>query len=169
MKNKTTTYALLGVVLLIWGYISYKIYSGIKGDDIVIPQTSTISKLKDTTKTVDENYELILNYRDPFLNKLKQTEPLLNSIQRPKINTVNSGKVVKTKPVVIQEPIHWETIVFKGCIKNPTTNKTIAMVQFENMQHMLAEGSEIKGLKLLKIYRDSIKVTYKNVSKTLLK
>jgi hypothetical protein len=168
MKNKSTIYALLVVVLLIWGYISYKIYLGVKGDEVAVPMVARTIKTKQTNKIDDSNYELALDYRDPFLNKAKAIESVnINYGNKSHYVALLNTKSVVSKPVIIQEPINWDLITFKGCIKNPTTNKIIAMVQIHSNQHLLSEGAVSEGVKVLKLYKDSIRVVYKNETKTI--
>ncbi|MGV8094879.1 MAG: hypothetical protein AB2L24_23755 [Mangrovibacterium sp.] len=70
MKNKTATYALLVLSVVIWGIIAWKVFSTFnhktqekKADIRMIP-----AQKKDTIL-------LLLNYRDPFLGKLSGNNP----------------------------------------------------------------------------------------------
>ena len=66
MKNQKAVYLLLPVVLIVWGAIFYKIYFGIKGNDLQrtfkVPEKVVQEKSREI-----ETYNLSLNYRDPFL------------------------------------------------------------------------------------------------------
>lgn len=174
MKNKTTTYALLALVLCLWGYIVYKIYMGVKGDDIVVPVASTKSKpVKEKEPMAIDNYELSLNYRDPFLGKQAASHVGSSSssaytgtprpvVARPRV--VTPTVVAPPRPV---ETIDWSVIRFNGIMKNPTTNKMISIVMVNNQQYMLGEGGVGGGVKVLKVYKDSLRISYKNINKTI--
>ena len=165
MKNKTTTYALIVVVLLLWGYIVYKIYAGVSGDET--PEATVVRskpQVKESIALKVEDYTLNLNYRDPFLGKAAQ-----QNVERPKV-TQRSQQVrplVQRAPVPPPEVIDWSFIQFKGIMKNPTSQKIVSIVIINNAQYMLEEGAIGGGVKVIKVYKDSLKVSYKNIKKTI--
>lgn len=153
--------------MLIWGYITYKIYMGIKGEDIPIPVVAVGTKSRENKEVALEQYELTLNYKDPFLGKVVVAEQQRNTtvpIQKPRSQMVNRALA---KPEIVKDVINWEFIKFQGVMRNSASTKVVSMVLINNMQHLLSEGEMAEGVKVLKVYKDSIKVTYKKTTKTI--
>lgn len=172
MKNKTTTYALLALVLCLWGYIVYKIYMGVKGDDVALPVAAAKSKpSKEKEPMAIDNYELSLNYRDPFLGKQGASTVVSSAAYsgtpRPVVVRPRVAAPAVVSPPKPQEAIDWSVIRFHGIMKNPTTNKMISIVMVNNQQYMLGEGGVGGGVKVLKVYKDSLRISYKNINKTI--
>lgn len=169
MKNKTTTYGLMLLVLFLWGYIVYKIYKGVTGDDAPLPvNTEKKTTVKESVAVDVDEYTLSLAYRDPFLGKAADSH-----VDRPRAALPRSGVRVSVAtprvqaPAATTEPIDWSFIQFKGIMKNPSSQKMVSIVMINNAQYMLEEGALAGGIKMLKVYKDSLKISYKNVKKTI--
>jgi hypothetical protein len=152
MKNKTITYLLIGIVILVWGWIFYKIFSSFHASGSS-PQLEIIShqQPRDEQQPIKE-FSLKANYRDPFLGKdYREVVPQKKSDR------------TKLKPEIKVDPIptiNWSFIRYMGLIKNPDSGKKIALISVHNKELMISEGETISEVKCIKHYRDSIKVSY---------
>jgi hypothetical protein len=148
MKNRKVI--LLGaLVVAIWGYIGYKIVSGMGeetyGDLPLVVRTRSVE-----TKKV-EPYSLVLSYPDPFL---KKTQPS-NSKATPK---AAPRKLRKEEPPKVIVNIRWERLSFEGAVYNTSRNSVVAMISIDGVEHMLKKNESIDDFTISEIYRDSIKV-----------
>jgi len=157
MKNKKLTYFLIAVVAGVWGLILYRVFSAVGNSDddpaaaIVVPKKEAYNDYaipKDTTK-------LLLNYRDPFgMVKQKDTATKVARVILP-----------KNIPVTVKPGINWSFITYSGYIRNPSSNKLIALVSINGQNTTMAEGEIRNQVKLLKNLKDSIKVSYAGKTK----
>lgn len=140
-----------------------------KGDNVTTGPVVTLSKPVQKSNAVVDTFSLNLNYTDPFLGKSPYSGGDHDISSKPKSRTSTSSPkgIVKQVQPFVKDVIDWSFLKFNGTIKNPNTNKMISMVHINNHQYMLGEGSTIEGVKVLKVYKDSLKVTYKNITKTI--
>jgi hypothetical protein len=66
VKKKSTTYLLISVLVIVWGGIGYKIYTGLFDDGGPLPMTNLQSKHQVSVAGKD-TFSLIADYLDPFL------------------------------------------------------------------------------------------------------
>lgn len=159
MKNKKFLWVLLPVVLVVWGLIFFQIKkavsSGGKPVPVVKAQERLIVENRDTI-----TYTLKLDYEDPFLKNKRivvHNPSPVNSKPTPK-----KPKVVKT---VTKLPVKWPVIVYKGLINNKKGNKAIYMLEVDGASLFMTPGEVRDELKLLKVYRDSVRMEYKGDEK----
>lgn len=166
MKNKKQIYILLPVVLLVWGIIGYRIFSAMSGDsDEPVSFNSPTSAWVDNAE-VDVDYELNLDYSDPFLKNTARWKS--SSVQ-----SNNPNKVVvkpKIKKVVKAIPLAWPAIRYNGLIRKTNDKSTLYIIEINGRSNFMSLGEELEQLKLLKAYRDSIQVEFQGKEKrTILK
>ena len=154
MRNKKTLYILLPAVVLIWGLVFYKIFSGINKT----PENTFKQPIKKNTNAANEKndtIQLIANYRDPFLGA-----PAMKS---KKITDVN--QLMKNNPFLVGI-INWPDIKYGGIINNKNKNKTIVLMSINNRSYLVSKGDTLKEIKVKDIFRDSIQLIYRNMNKT---
>ena len=163
MKNKKLMYILLPLVIIIWGAIVYKIISNYTGGNdtgIVLSDEKT----KVLPVNIADTFSLILNYPDPFLKGEAQVYNYTKTIL-PQANynktTVNTAK---TKENV---QVNWPVIVYGGIIKNKGNNKTCSIIKINGVEYLMNVGGTYKDVTLIKVYKDSAIVQYKNIKKTI--
>ena len=162
MKNKSVTYLLIGVVLLIWGLVFYRLFSATQEDETFTPMAKAISALKKESEGSD-TFELIHDYRDPFLGKA-QSMPISEG-HTPK-------KIVKpkvTEPKVIPPSVDWSFISYKGAITNKLSKREVGIFQINNVDAMMSANERIGDITILKVSRDSAQVLYKGIKKGIYK
>jgi len=150
LKKNTKTYLLLGLVLLIWGIIGYKIVNAIsKEPEVPILEPSQVVITKKARKK--DTFGLMANYRDPFLGTLP---------------TVKKKKVVQ--PVDKKRQIPKKEIVYSGLVSQSHSDDTMFFVSIEGKQYVMSKGEEINEVTLLKGSELSITVRYDGQSETIL-
>ena len=158
VKNKKLTYLLICAVAGVWGIIVYQLFLKDRGEDFV-PRTA-MPKQKhepyDQYLPKTDTFKLVLNYRDPFIDKMT------SSIKE-------SPVAVKTlpaiKPSIAAPPINWSSIRYTGRFVNPVSKKAVVIVTLNGKEQMMETGMVVDGVKLLKITLDSIMVSWQGNQK----
>jgi hypothetical protein len=154
MKNKTLTYGLIGVAMLIWGWIFLTIFSSFFSSE-----KNVVNTLKKPAVVSNKIYQepisftLVANYRDPFLGKV---------FEEPEFPKITARPPVKVKEPQI--PVDWSFVKYLGMIKNPNSDKKIALISIKGQEHMISEGQIIADVKCIKNYKDSIRISYQGRS-----
>ena len=154
MKNKTKTYLLLLLVIIIWGLLIYKFFS-FRNDEIA--ETITTQDFIVKPLTIEEK-DLVLidvNYRDPFLGKMYMPP------SQTKIN------IRKKKPLQ-KEIIIWPEVVYKGIVSDNKDSKKVFMIIINGQTYLMSEKDTEQDVTLKGGNRKSISVTYKNNLSTIL-
>ena len=156
MKNKKLTYILIPIAIIVWGGIILRIV-GFNNSD---PETNTTrtNEMEPDTMVFNKNeFELIANYRDPFLGKfIRGTHQIaVKKTKKPKKSIPK--KIIKT-------PLVWPHIDYDGSIRSE--NKVIAVLKINAKKHLLEQGEEFSGLKIKQVYPDSVTIVYKKETKT---
>jgi hypothetical protein len=159
LKNRKLLYILIPATVFIWGAIAYTVvkqlhYSDQGLEENYLPFTST------KADTVTNEYELQANYRDPFRTGNFQSE----SSKRSR-NT--SGNVNNRNTTIQQRFIYWPGIEYMGVIMN--NKKQVALLCIEGANLLMQEGEERKQVKVLKIYSDSVQLSFQGQNKVFRK
>jgi hypothetical protein len=148
MKNKKATYLLLFVVLIIWGFIVFRIYRTVNPSDEKKMNVSIGSILTDTRVT--DTFSIAASYRDPFLNHYVAVS---HSVRR-------SRPVPVQLPQLPKAPVRWPDVKFLGTISNNKLAKKIILVSINGRDNLMREGETVNDLSLLKIAKDSVQLSY---------
>lgn len=150
MKNKKLTYALIPLVILIWGAIGYQLYNGVGSSVENNASDFTISTIE-PIDLVEEDWQLDLNYTDPFLNNSVSWGRTYQALDREP--TIITPKETASKPK--EEPIIWPSIIYKGYVKNQV------FVEINGQSQLMKEKDQYNGVALEGIFMDSIKMTFR--------
>ncbi len=150
---------MLPLVLLIWGFIGYRIYAGIKGEEPAPRRRVARVEVAKVTPEDTLRYQPLLHYPDPFLknNKKKRTE-----VPPAKGPGVKNKAKVKTK--VVLKPLRWPAVAYKGQLEKKGAHP-LCILEIGNSLYFLKKGEQAQSLKLLSVYPDSVKVEYKKREK----
>lgn len=158
LKSKKAIYVLLPLVLIVWGLILYKVFTGLSdGPDLPVYSNQVPSESVERA-TEPDTFSIHANYRDPFLGKLLSKKPVVKKSKKPK-------KVLKKPPVVIR----WPSITYGGMVRNQQSQKMVAMVKISGKDNLMKEGEELDGIQLVKVYRDSIQLGFQGEKKMITK
>jgi hypothetical protein len=156
-KNKTLTYLLFVVVILVWSLIIYRVIAAYSGgsDDADVPTPPAKEVFNDYALPKDTD-RLLLNYKDPFgLGEKKDT-----------IKHHTSVNSVVRMPVLVAKPIfNWAVIQYAGYIRNPDSKKLLAFMHINGKESMMKEGETIDRIKLIHNMRDSVLVSHEGQNK----
>lgn len=156
MKNKKLTFLLIVSVAAVWGIIFYRIFAVSTVEDSSFSIASAQFKHSAAeSSAMPDSFTLTVNYRDPFLDDIKQEVQL---------STISNDAEEPDRPGIIDVTPHvnWEFIRYSGYVINPGTRKKVAIVFVNGKEQMLEEGEKTMGVRLLKNLKDSIKVSYQN-------
>jgi hypothetical protein len=163
MKNKSVTYLLGAVVLLIWGLVFYRFFSAANEDDLPIPVSAYSTSKVNKSNTEADSFELISDYRDPFLGQW--TGGINADINNaPKVRK-KVAKVVA--PIVVAPPIDWSFVTYLGTIHGKQSKKKLAILKLNDREMMVGDNDKVGELTVLKIGKDSVLVSFQGVSKVL--
>lgn len=158
-NNPNTKYVLIGLVVLIWGLIIYKVIAGLSGDDTVAPMVSFKAPAKIDADTA---YRLLnTSYPDPFSN-----ENIFDEIEEDTVLAQGAGalpapaamQAYTPPPVAIQPP----AIKYNGYIYNPATKKKTALITYNGRSMVVSVADMLdEKTKVLKIDNQELVVTVK--------
>lgn len=154
MKNKKALYILLPVVIFVWGFIAFKIFGHLNRKDPV-PLTQGNRQTEEQNNNVPDTFNLINDYRDPFLNR---TTPTKKTVSK-------RVKKVKTD----NKRIVWPDIKYTGRMVNQHTNKSLVSLTINGKEWIFRKGEHKDNITLLRAYDDSVKVKYEQEIKYILK
>lgn len=152
------TFALILAVSSVWGIVFYQVFSA-SGSEDNYPIKKPV--LKTTFENLDDySYRdtsaLNLSYPDPFLRGvLKETPAEVKSVSEGNPLTMAPARQIPQKPI-----INWDIIKYTGYVLNSEGKKTASILTISGKEYMLPEGGAIDGVKLVKSFKDSVKVLY---------
>jgi type II secretory pathway component PulC len=158
MKNRKLMYVLVPLVVAIWGTIVFRIFSGMKGENRDIPAAGPPVLLPGEKEK--EDYQLIADYPDPFLN---------SHVMPGETDVVQSPPRPLPEPPPVKPPLTWPSLKYGGIIKNIKVNKEFALIQMSGKEYLARQGEMIGELQLLRIYKDSVLVSFQNEKRTIKK
>lgn len=154
MKKNKINIILICVVVSIWGFVALKATGNLFASEETLSETEETALSNVQTPQKLTNEKLQLNYRDPFLGNSAKSEV--------KVQIDNSTSKIKTQKTKIEKPLTKEIppIKFFGLIRNTGTNKMVAIVSVNNQEKRMLPGESFNDIKLEKITRDSILVSW---------
>jgi type II secretory pathway component PulC len=163
MGKKAKLYLIVVINLLAWGYVGYKVYGALQGDDD-IELTNTTSPIKKMDDVVTEdNLSLALNYPDPFLKNGNfsnaHTSGHTNSgtVSQVKTNKpLTNNHTAKPTPSVAVVPTL--TIKYLGLLKNNDKGTQTAMLSINDRSVFAKQNDVIEGYTIIDISREAIKI-----------
>ena len=83
------------------------------------------------------------------------------------VNKTNGSS--KTKKNTSLTVLKWPLIQFKGMIKNNNSEKRVAIVIVDGKEQIVKEGTTLNELKVIKIEKETITVSFQKEQKTISK
>lgn len=165
MKSKNLKAFLIISTIFIWGIIAFKIISFLKTPDV-----SVLNKYQKETVPKEiikkETFEIVANYRDPFLVKKINTENV-NNIENKQSENSKSPRASSSKK--IKNELNWPIIRYKGQILNTNSQKQTGMLTINNKEFLVTKEIEYEEIYVDYIYKDSIRLIYQNEIRTFKK
>lgn len=165
MKNKKVVYILLPLVILVWGFVIYRIFfeGRTKPENI-----STVAKpvLKKTVNEEKSSYKLIANYRDPFLSNIKQSVVKTENNKGKEEN--NRTTNLRRRRTNISRT-RWPEISYGGFVEGNKDQKITILLSIKNRDYLVQEGDTVNQIFIKAFYGDSLLVVYSEEGKILMK
>lgn len=145
MSKKAKLYFLVLINLIAWGYVSYKIYGAIKGEDDIDFETSKLDVKKMDEMQKEDSVVLALNYPDPFLkgNGFLHKEKKQASSKDINISSVQNNKQVKHINTEVKVVVN--DIKYVGLIKNTDKGIQTAIISINGISHFIKQKDNIDG------------------------
>jgi len=163
MKNRKLNWILLPLVILIWGFVAYRVFWKEPAEQP--RRASRIAPKEEAAKAFrqDSQVRLSLDYTDPYQAERRQESPTTKPTIVPKsLPVITRQEVVKKQSVV-----NWPTIRYKGVSVNG--GKKTAIISINGKNYFPSQGQEISGVRLVSIGKSSIRVQYEGASKEIKK
>lgn len=163
MKNKSVTYILAFLVLVIWGTIFYKIF--FQTEDSSENYAVSSPSRGPAKETETDTFTIAMNYPDPFLKGRTSYG------RRPSM--ASSQRAVSAKPSrspvapPAKKAVSWPSITFSGVIRKNA--EAIAIVNVGGNTQLVKNGDIINEVKLCSVTEDSIIVSYQKENKIIKK
>lgn len=156
-QKKKTIYILLPIVILVWGFVFYQLYGYFfSTPSYANTEEKTIINIDEIKK---DTFSIVANYRDPFLSQKKAQ--IANHQVAVKINGSTTKK--NSAPTVLK----WPSIQYKGMIKNNNSERRVAIVNIDGKERIVKEGTTLIELKVVKIEKETITVSFQDEQKTI--
>jgi hypothetical protein len=159
MKKKKIIYLMLPVVILVWGFVFYQLYSYFFSKPKIANQETIYQINEDEIKR--DTFSIVANYRDPFLG----TKASINN-EAIKTNNYTSNKTVTGSKVTTEL---WPSIEYHGMIKNNNSNKRVGIIKIDGKEFLVKEGDEKYDVKIIQIDKEEIKVRFQKENRTVTK
>ena len=157
MKNKKLTYSLLVIVLGVWGFFFFTLFSDNSAVEFEVE--SNYYEVKSDKDSINFK-DLSLNYSDPFLQR--KIVAVSNTNVASKSSKPKSFKIPTPKKIV--KRIIWPKIEYGG-----TVNITKGLVKINSRLFILQENEVANEVTVTKLYNDSLQVKFREETKTVVK
>jgi len=160
VKKKTSILLISPIVILVWGFVFYKLFvSFFTTPNYAKPEARQSVSIDEIKK---DTFEIVADYRDPFLGK-KAKHRHSNSNNKVSNVTKQLTKVEKKT----EQP--WPSITYKGMIKNNNSDRRVGIATINGKEYLVKKGDEIQGVKLLSIGKVELKVSFQKEKKIITK
>ena len=164
MKKKVNILLIIAVLLL-WGGVIYKVLSNylIKGEGDKTMERHAGGNIRIVEK---DTFTLSPLRRDPFLNRsLKSREEIPNGRRQSVSKLLNSPKA----PEAIKGKVPFPTIQYYGFIKSKEKKQELILLKVDGRLKKMHLNESIEGFAIRKVFRDSVIISNKSQTKTILK
>ena len=152
ISKKGKTYALLVIVLGIWGTIGYQVYSKLNPKETSIIAASTDITFSPTQHIEKDTFQINSQHRDPFLEK---------PFQARNQNSVNKARSTKKDSIV------FPALAYKGVISKKQSSQNIYIIEVSGIQQLFKVGKTIDKVRLISGNKKSVTITYQGKRKTI--
>jgi hypothetical protein len=154
MKNRKLTYVLVPLVLFIWGLIIFKVN---KHSHHPQKPSIVINSIKNSNPGIEtDSAAMILNYRDPFLGGIA-----LSAQSREELLNQNTSFSTSLKSV-----LNFPLTKYSGLVTNTKNKFKVGLIKIENKEFLATEGDLLGGEKIVRLFADSVVISFKKTKKT---
>ena len=127
MKKKQILYYLLPLVILVWGFVFYQLFSYFFSSPNYAKENSVVPI--NIEKIEQDTFSIVANYRDPFLGKkvtAGRRAIASHTSQQPVVRPSNSSVKPAQK---VEQP--WPVIQYQGMIKNNNADRRVGILKMD--------------------------------------
>jgi hypothetical protein len=147
MNKKGKMLVLLLLTLLLWGYITLKIFNVTSTNSSTNQYSAKEAYINKQPDHTENTHSLLLNYVDPFLKTP-------HSLQ-------HSHKSHYRKTNIKTNEIQWPEIVYMGCIRSGKNTPTILLL-INKEEISLEQGKSSRGITFIRFLQDSVLLSFNN-------
>jgi len=156
-QKKKTIYILMPIVILVWGFVFYQLYGYFfSTPSYANTEEKTIINIDEIKK---DTFSIVANYRDPFLSQKK-----IQTVNHTVASKTNRPTTKKNTPLTV---LKWPSIQYKGMIKNNNSERRVAIVNIDDKERIVKEGTTLNELKVVKIEKETITVSFQDEQKKI--
>lgn len=148
LKNNYKTYTLLGLVIIVWSILLYRLVVAVKPTEFK-QNDSTLVDFFIPEKNIK---------RDTFSIQTVNRDPFLGTLHKPK-------KVIKRKTNKPKKEIQWPQINYNGVIENNNNKQQIFVITTQQKQYLVKKGQSFEEIKLVKGNKTKIWLSFKGKQK----
>ena len=151
MTKNQKTYALLAVVLTVWGILGFKVLKGLGPNT---PEQEEVHLNKPyVAQTIEKREPIVIaaNYRDPFLGTPPKSKKPKSRVKK---------KVVKPKPPK-------RNITYSGSVAQNGTKNRMFFVTIDGQQHIMGKNQKINEVTLVWGNQETITIKYPGHTETI--
>ena len=150
LKGSKNIKILLPVVIVIWGFLIYKIVDAFSSEGIDIAKTQK-SNFKPPKRNQKDTFSLVPVETDPFLGTV---------YTKPKPTSQNANSAYKPK-----SEKQWPNIGYFGIIADKKSTSSVYIVSINGQQFLLKKGDTLQKLKIIKGSEENIFIKYEGETK----
>lgn len=147
MKNKKNIYFLLPAVLLIWGFLGYRIFSPVQTNTTHTNLAITDIVFKPNAFKESAPFTIKANYRDPFLGTTAAIKPK-----------------VTFKPQQLSK-LPFPQVIYKGVVSS-SNRQEVFIVNIDGKQYFFKKYQTHQGVKLISSNSKSITLKFQGQQQT---
>lgn len=147
MKKKKNSKILLFIVIIIWGFLFYKIYDAFRPNPKNI-RTKAPETFIPPPNAEKDTFSLLPIERDPFLGTLY--------VKKNEKKIIHANKNKKK-----EDDIVWPDIKYLGIVSDQDASTSVFILQINGRQHLIKKGESIEGIQLVYGSNNNLQLRYK--------
>lgn len=153
--KKSKTYILLVVVVIVWGFLLFKVYKAFFGekDQILIQYNRKEKRLEDSSPI--DTTQIEYPNRDPFLGTLYKPKSIVETITRP-----------KPRKIITYDSI-FSGIIYKGYMQSKKDSSYLYIINYNQRSLVLKPNDKFGEITFLGGDAEGIQVKFKTKTKTI--
>lgn len=157
MNKKRINVVLIPAVILLWGFIVYRIFTYTNLPEIE-NSFSSFQNISSDTNNNSDTISISADYRDPFM-PAKQ------------LSAYNKGNTAKIKPVgkAVKQTPEWPLIEYRGMIQKTSKSENFALIKIGGISYVAGKQETVSSIQIVEIFPDSVRLINQKEKKTILK
>ncbi len=160
MSKKAKLYLLIIINLIAWGYVGYRIYGALQGDEDLAFESNSMPLKKINEDKKEDSVVLLLNYTDPFLKGGNYAKE--NNVKTGKSSNQSNQQTQKQSPVAHIKKVEAQTvnldIKYIGLVKNNDKGTQTALISINGKSYFVKPKDVVEDVVIKEISSDNISI-----------